>query len=709
VVADDSNSDRAQVRLVLTDAGFELRRTTDGRLITSPVDDPTAAGGRRVIRQLEHVARWSRLRDLDNPASALRPDQLRVEVSDATASAGTQPAGELRVTYQPDGTKPRIRIRVTNDGDRPLFVSVLGLDDRYSVVSLLRDTWGEWLQPGQDLQARAGNPVPMSVDDALYAVGITEVADIVKVIASTHDFAAEALGQGGLDTPTTRSMPEPRVVSSSLDRLLRRVGSRSFDDDPVDEVADWLAVSRTVVVHRPRPGTEVTEAGATIADGLHLTVPSGVTLTARVAEVDAAARAAGTPSLPALLREASAPVPLTPTRALGDDTSVLELFEVQGVEEVTAQTPMLVRVPETLASDEHLLPVAWDGEYWLPVGRTTARSEGATEVAVETIPPPVGTEGERDLLGSMRILFRKVVGRKLGLGYSWPRLAVARADPDGTVTYDVDAVPAAVASAQRVLLYLHGIIGDTRGMVRHGTVNGLHEVYDAVLAFDYENLDTKVIDTAAELARLLREAGFRAGGGPRLDVVAHSMGGLVARWYVEHEDGHEVVDRLVLAGTPHGGSPWPQVQDWASTALGVGLNALGGSGFWPANILGGLVSLAEKYDTALDDMKAGSSFLGDLARQADPQLPYHVLAGERSATDDRTAGLVRRLRLRVWRAVEVLAFLREPNDIAVAVASATALPSGRDPEPRVRRVGCDHMTYFSADAGVAALRAALDA
>jgi hypothetical protein len=53
--------------------------------------------------------------------------------------------------------------------------------------------------------------------------------------------------------------------------------------------------------------------------------------------------------------------------------------------------------------------------------------------------------------------------------------------------------------------------------------------------------------------------------------------------------------------------------------------------------------------------------------------------------------------------------VRGPSARSFWPAPPPPLPSGRDPEPRVRRVGCDHMTYFSADAGVAALRAALDA
>ncbi|PSQ19274.1 hypothetical protein BRD00_03310 [Halobacteriales archaeon QS_8_69_26] len=39
-----------------------------------------------------------------------------------------------------------------------------------------------------------------------------------------------------------------------------------------------------------------------------------------------------------------------------------------------------------------------------------------------------------------------------------------------------------------------------------------------------------------------------------VDVLAHSMGGLSARWAVEHLDGDDYVDDLVTLGTPHQGT-----------------------------------------------------------------------------------------------------------------------------------------------------------
>lgn len=40
----------------------------------------------------------------------------------------------------------------------------------------------------------------------------------------------------------------------------------------------------------------------------------------------------------------------------------------------------------------------------------------------------------------------------------------------------------------------------------------------------------------------------------RVDIVAHSLGGLVARYFIERMDGHRRIGRLVTIGSPHQGS-----------------------------------------------------------------------------------------------------------------------------------------------------------
>ncbi len=97
----------------------------------------------------------------------------------------------------------------------------------------------------------------------------------------------------------------------------------------------------------------------------------------------------------------------------------------------------------------------------------------------------------------------------------------------------------------------------------------LASLYDLVLTFDYENLNTTIEENGRLLKERLEAAGLGSGHGKTLDIAAHSMGGLVSRWFIEREGGNQVVRRLVMLGTPNGGSPWPKVVDWATVALGA--------------------------------------------------------------------------------------------------------------------------------------------
>jgi len=50
-----------------------------------------------------------------------------------------------------------------------------------------------------------------------------------------------------------------------------------------------------------------------------------------------------------------------------------------------------------------------------------------------------------------------------------------------------------------------------------------------------------------------------------------------------------------------------------------------------------------------------------------------------------------------------VAFLQEPNDIAVSVKSGSKVAANRQPAPVIHEVACDHLTYFSNPAGVSML------
>jgi pimeloyl-ACP methyl ester carboxylesterase len=325
-----------------------------------------------------------------------------------------------------------------------------------------------------------------------------------------------------------------------------------------------------------------------------------------------------------------------------------------------------------------------------------------TEPAIR---PEATDHARRSLGGSIRIFFQKVISGVLGREFEYPILAAADVDDREVVTYTKDPgeVRRSVAQAERVCLLIRGIIGDTlelrRGLRRAKTRpegTPLDARYDLILTFDYENLNTPIEDVARALKSRLERVGLGSGHGKTLDIVAHSMGGLVSRWFIENEGGNRVVRKLVMLGTPNGGSPWPNVHDWALTTLAFGLNGLARVA-WPASVLGSLVSGLERLDVNLDQMQPGSDFLKALARSPDPGIPYVMLAGNTTlvpaALTIDVGGLSPAMRLLVRILSRLLLhsvaepfFRGQANDVAVAVSSMETVPGPRTPLYDIRPV-----------------------
>ena len=115
----------------------------------------------------------------------------------------------------------------------------------------------------------------------------------------------------------------------------------------------------------------------------------------------------------------------------------------------------------------------------------------------------------------------------------------------GLVVGDVEA------SGTPILL-VHGMVDNRsiftvlrRGLRRRG--------FRRVLAINYSPLTSDVRLAATNLAtrveQICAETGFE-----RIHLIGHSMGGLVARYYVQRLDGDARVHTLVTLGTPHGGT-----------------------------------------------------------------------------------------------------------------------------------------------------------
>jgi hypothetical protein len=712
VVGSDGRAD-----LRLTAVGGQLclvRPGTARSLVASrPLSGPLPDSDIEAVRdEVVHVGRWLSLGRRHNPTSRLDADAVSLEVLDtADRPLPVDDDGRVRVIWPADADEPpRIRVRFGNRSQRRLFATVLALSELYGVEPLLEGE-GEWLDPGSHptfVPNEEGTPdLYLSVPE-----GDQMTTDVLKLIASTREFAARTLRQPDMTPPSVRT-PTRGPTRGEKGIHARRPGQVP------EQAEDWTTREILLTTYRPQAFVAIPGTGSSVLEGgtrlaAHPAVRGRVRLTPR----SQATREALVPLVPSVLLDDpdTEPFSFLPVRSLGGEIDVLELEDVQNPQAVTVADPLVLRVPQQLGPGEVILPVMFDGEDYLPLGAGTSEA-GETEIRLTRLPSQ-GLVTTRSLGGSLKILFRKLVGRRIGLGYDWPHLSLVRYDRDGTPHYEHDpaAVRQAVSTARRVLLLVHGIIGDTIGMARAAGLDQwrLSEGFDAVLALDYENIHTSVERTAYDLAEALREAGIDVAGGrpgPRLTIVAHSMGGLVSRCFIERQGGATVAERLITCGTPHAGSPWPRVQDGVNALLGLGLNGLlpiGGPLAAAGTVLAFLSRAAERVDTTLDEMRAGSDLLTTLAGAVNPGVSYVTVRGTQPLPRWADEGRAGRIVGKLTGSALDLVFRGSANDIAVTVDSAGAVGSSWLPRrPAAIDAACSHVAYFSADEGLTAVRAAL--
>ncbi len=115
-----------------------------------------------------------------------------------------------------------------------------------------------------------------------------------------------------------------------------------------------------------------------------------------------------------------------------------------------------------------------------------------------------------------------------------------------------------IEAAGTPILLVHGIVSNRsiftvlrRGLTRRGFSNVFAMNYATVLT----DVRTAALRLAEEVEAVCEQTGFE-----RIHVIGHSLGGLIARYYVTRLGGDARVHTLVTLGTPHEGT-------WAAYAL----------------------------------------------------------------------------------------------------------------------------------------------
>ncbi len=300
-------------------------------------------------------------------------------------------------------------------------------------------------------------------------------------------------------------------AKNSLNRLMNYMHTRKASDRPEEEtIADWFTTEAIVTTYRPLNTTPIPSTGEAVplGPGVALEPHPALVGRARLGAQAPAMRDLGDPGVPAVFQQPSAELPpfyFRLTRSAGPAENVLELHQLADHRAVTPEAPLRLSLLQPLNPGEHLLAYAYDGEFFLPVGAGTPAGR-QTKVEITRLPSPPDPEAVgpsmRDLGGAIRIFFQKVLSKPLGLNFPYPILAaVTPGAGSQPAVYQADpqAVKSRVQAAQNITLYIHGFIGDTRGMAASALETNPD---DLILAFDYESINTPI----PEIARQLRSA-----------------------------------------------------------------------------------------------------------------------------------------------------------------------------------------------------------
>ena len=749
-VAKVDSPENADYYLEADKGQYWIVQPSDNKPLVAPVPEiPDTQGytqqrAKQIIKRLEHIARWKNILELKTPpTSQVKAGDVEMEVivtsggKEYSSKDGISPLPADYTFENNDFKEPEVKIKLTNKSKKELYFQVIELDGSYAIdVAYFFEDRSSILLPSG--MSREGEELDLEIPREYLNNGITEYDTIYKLIVSTREFNADLLSQPGLDNPppTNRSVGLSGTLNRLMDEVYTRGGKRKIDK----YIDNWMTQEVKVTQVKPPGGVEI-KSSEFVSLFTDVKLQPHPTLKGKFSlnPLPPSSWDVNSNLVPPIFlqeptvierggKKPSEPYNFNRNRGGGGNLSVLEIVDVENYQSVTPENSIKILVDEPLASNEHILPIAYDGEFFLPLGKSKSVNR-ETEIIIERLPKPI--TDSRTPQGSIKILFQKLIyesaGKRLGMNFPYPLLRIAKVSESGRVTYNVNTkeIQSKIADSSKILLYVHGIIGDTESLLpsvlakttEDGQEKTLQEKYDLVLAFDYENINTTIQENAKLLRQRLEEAGLTANHTKQLDIVAHSMGGLVSRSFIEEEGGNEFVQHLVMLGTPNAGSPWVKIQDWAVTALAIGLNQLS-TVAWPINIITGLLVFLKASDRALDQMKIQSDFIQSIAKNNDPKVQYTIVAGDRSIRPEalvesgKNSSQIQRLMRKLFgSAVDNVVdkvFMQQPNDIAVTTESIKSVSSQRNPQPRIiSPIACDHNSYFTSEAGLDALIQAL--
>ncbi len=429
-------------------------------IVVQDKDSPSSVA--TAAARVEHMAQWMQILGLENKQSRLPSDAVKMELYQYNRETGkSQPfpdETQIRLTSESRDDETGFgyfQIRLVNQWKHALYCMLVNLTEDFAVsTDQVFFGGGIRLEPGEEAWATTADGekyVVSYVPSDFRKMGIYQVRDVLKLIVSTESSDANLLKQDGLAVvlnPQTRGFESSRgdLPMTTLNRLMGRMQTRAAGSiPPTDRLSDWRTTQVDLITVDLGNGIALPEqAGvlASLTDGVKIEGHPAFRGRAKLSTLHEGSRDVGNLALPAAFRsfpEMSAPFDFLPSRGGDAGSSVIVLSDVDQPEAVTSEAPLFIQTDAPLAFHETLLPVGYDSNsgLFLPLG-SVQRTATGLRIRIDRLPSP--TSDSRDVKGSIKLFFQKVIGEKLGLGSGTTRLAVATVDDKGLVAYDASPV-----------------------------------------------------------------------------------------------------------------------------------------------------------------------------------------------------------------------------------------------------------------------------
>lgn len=691
----------APYRVEVSHQRIQLFRQTDGLCLRTLLGSEWENMLTDMFQKLEHIAKWERTIALDNKNSKLRSanvDLILTEIDDNgnILRQSSDPEVIMELTRADGGgVSNRFQVEVRNNHSfQTIYCTLFYGTSSYYLY--LVNPGAASIPPGKSSvlwdTTSKGNPLRFVLKDKIEAV------DTFKMFVSLKPLNLEHMILEGFEVGKTEKYEKLRSQKTIMDY------EEGISTKPVStDENDWYSTTMCIKSVIKEPGID--------SDTTHLNNQAVIIYGHPHfrANITTQAIHSGSKSLDpmAILADLSrgTNIELLTLGTGGEKNAAPNVLELVDYTEESslANNPLQIELKANLKAtaeeEEFLLPLTFDGEHILSLGETERLENGNAMVKISHL-PKTHDERRRSLGKAIKMCFLKVVlRRKEQQHLCWVDYSGAQ------VVRQTDHVKEKVSTAHHILLVVHGIIGDTQVMAEAMRPVSGGRPFDLVLSFDYENLHTRIEATAGLLSDKLKEVGITPESDKNLTIVAHSMGGLVSRYYIEHLAGRQIVRHLIMAGTPNAGSAIADItihRDNLVILLGIALATP-----WVAAELGillGLLKGTKLLTTTLQQMDYDddAGLLKNLGRTADPGVQYSIVAGDLYQylpKKPEAQGLIDKL----YKAGARLFYGEEPNDIAVSVQSIRSVPENWQPSPKVVEVGCHHLNYFEETESVAVL------